>query len=133
MKLKLKKKLHISDKSRKKIYTPVECLVPTVEGGFVVVYPKKESSVRALQRKGFEVVKNPVEVKKETKKVGPKPNESIKIKDKTEKVLLTRDALKDLTVKELLSIAKSLKVIGRHKMKEDELIKAIMIARSESE
>ena len=136
--MKLRKKFKNSDKSRTKIYTPRECLVPTIEDGFVVVYPQKESSVRVLQRKGFEMVKpsvsEPVAVESVKKvevaeKVGPVPNRKKKLDSKASTLVMTREALKSLTVKELLSIAKSLNIVGRHKMKEDGLIQAILIAK----
>lgn len=131
-KLTFRKKANPADIRRKKIYTPTECLVPKIENGFVIVHPEKRSSVRALEQKGFRLFKHNAEIKKEVKNVGPKPNAPKRVKEKSENALLTKEALKDLNVKELLNIAKSLKIIGRHKMKEDELIKAIMIARSES-
>lgn len=138
--MKLKKKFQNSDKSRTKIYTPRECLIPTIKDGFVFVYPEKESSVRVLQRKGFEMVKpsvsEPVAVESVKKvevaeKVGPVPNRKKKLDSKAASVVLTQEALKALTVKELLSIAKSLGVVGRHRMKEDDLIQAILIAKKD--
>ena len=132
-KITLKKKYHNTDKFKKKIHTPRECVIPTIKDGWVIVHPKKRSSVKALARMGFELVK---ETKRPAKRpsvmAGPIPGslrEKVEDKKSEEKVPMNRKSLKALTVKELLDIAKGLEVVGRHKMREDELIDAILSAR----
>ena len=118
----LKKPVRSGDASRKKIYTPSECLVPEISGGFVFVHPKKSSTVRILERKGFvQVVDKPV-----VTKVKPAAPESKVLPPK----LTEREALLQKTVKDLSKIARNLDIPGRSKMNESELVDSIIAARS---
>ncbi len=126
--VKLRKHLNGRPPSNR-IYTPTECLVPAVEDGYIIVHPKKESSVYILKRKGFEVVGlSKSDVPKKVVKVNAdsKPSAVAKKPSKTPKPLLTTGSLKLLTVKELIKIAREMKIVGRSTMREDELIDAII-------
>lgn len=112
-----KKKAVGADRSRKKIYTPSECLIPKIEDGFIFVHPKKNSSVRILERKGFVEVEAAPTVKQVKSAYKPKASFS------------SRSELFDKTVKELKKIAADLDISGRSSMNEAELVSAISKAR----
>jgi len=116
-----KKKAVGADRSRKKIYTPSECLIPKIENGFVFVHPKKRATVRILERKGFVQVEAAPVIKKAKAPAKPKPFvEKPKVKSK----------LYEKTVKELKKIAAELDIPGRSSMNEAELVSAIQKSRS---
>lgn len=118
---KYKKKACGADRSKKKIYTPSECLIPKFENGFVIVHPQKRNSVRPLELKGFQRV-DEVKKAKSTQKV--KLVKTTKLEDASEK-----SELFEKSVKELRKIASKLDVDGRSSMKEAELVDAILEAK----
>jgi hypothetical protein len=95
-----KKKYVPSDRFKKKIYTPCECLIPTIEDGYVFVCPKKRASIRKLEKLGF-------------------VEESSKPPKKAKSPLFSK------TVKELRKMASELDISGRSTMSEAQLVEAI--------
>lgn len=109
------KKATPADRSRKRVSTASEAMVPSFSGDSVSVVAQKASTVRALERAGWKL-SEPAEVK-----AAPAPAKSPSS---------PAAALDGLTVKELREMAKGLQIKGRSRMTEAELISAITAAEA---
>lgn len=104
------------DRSRLRVHTPSEVVVPTIQDGVMRVEVQKSSTVRVLERRGWVILPDPIPVPPPSVPESPTP------------VMSRQDELKGMNMKELRTTAKDLDIRGRSSMREDELIAAIMDA-----